>query len=178
MYKEERDVKMTSAVANKLLKQLEEEKEYWVEKEKESCVYIAAVSEKPVVPNYDYAEVAGKIAEIDEKIARIKHAINLANVNSTVSVAGKEMSVDRILVIMAQKNKRKAKLDYMRKQQPKMRVEEYSFRHSNSREPEYQYINYDLDTVREDFERVTKEIMEMQLALDRHNQTFQFEIDI
>ncbi len=82
-------MEMTSAVANKLLKQLEEEKEFWVARETQSCFYVASVNETPVVPDYDYSEVAKKISETDAKIARIKHAINLANVNRVVSVGEK-----------------------------------------------------------------------------------------
>lgn len=46
--------KMTSAYANKLLKSLGEEKEYWVNKEASSSMYTAAVNEDPVIPEYDY----------------------------------------------------------------------------------------------------------------------------
>ena len=110
-------MQMTSAYANKMLKQLEEEKEYWTNKESESYLYTAAVDEEPVIPDYDYAEVAGKIEEIDQKICRIKHAINLSNANAEINVDGEMMSADVILVRMAQLNKRKAILDGMRKQQ-------------------------------------------------------------
>ena len=64
--------KLTSAQANKTLKQLTEEREYWLNKEKNSSIYTSGVNEEPVVPEYDYMEVANKIAEIDEKIMLIK----------------------------------------------------------------------------------------------------------
>lgn len=168
--------KMTSAYANKLLKQLNEDKEFWNNKERQSCVYTAAVGETPVVPEYDYAKVAETIAEIDRKICVIKHAINAANVTSVVQVGESSMSIDSILVQMAQVNKRKEFLDYLRKQEPKMRKEAgYAARNTA---PEYQYINYDLDLIKKEYERVSAEIMEMQLALDRYNQTFEFEVEL
>ena len=71
--------KMTSAYANKMLKALEEEKVFWVNKEAASSTYVAAVNEEPVIPEYDYAAVTKTISEIDEKIAVIKHALNLSN---------------------------------------------------------------------------------------------------
>lgn len=37
-----------------------------------SAVYTVAVGESPVIPEYDYAEVAGKIAELDYKVTIIK----------------------------------------------------------------------------------------------------------
>ncbi|MCF0228832.1 MAG: hypothetical protein HUJ76_03955 [Parasporobacterium sp.] len=169
--------KMTSAYANKMLKSLEEDKTFWTNREAASSTYVAAVNEEPVVPEYDYAETAAVIAEIDEKIAAIKHAINVTNALAKVQVGDKEMSVDTILIRMAQLNKRKAILDGMRKQLPKARVEQYSYGSRNT-VPEYKYINYDPDVVKKDYETVSRTIMEMQMALDRYNQTVQFDVEI
>lgn len=44
--------------------------------------------------------------------------------------------------------------------------------------PEYRYINYDLEVVKQDYERVDEELGKMQMALDKHNQTFEFDVDI
>ncbi len=168
---------MTSAYANKLLRSLEEDKAFWVNKEYASSMYTAAINEEPVIPEYDYSEVAATIAEIDEKICVIKHAVNVNNANARVQVGDREMSVDTILVKMAQMNKRKSILDYMRKQLPKARVEQHSYTSKNA-VPEYRYINYDLDLIKQEYERISKAVMEMQIALDQYNQTVQFEVDI
>lgn len=169
--------RMTSAYANKLLKSLEEDKAFWVNKEETSSTYVAAVNEEPVIPEYDYVEVAATIEEIDEKIAVIKHALNMSNANAKVQVGDAEMSVDTILVRMAQLNRRKAVLDVMRKQLPKAREEQHSYMSKNT-VPEYRYINYDLALIKKEYERVSSIVMEMQIALDRYNQTEQFEVDI
>ena len=168
---------MTSAYANKMLKSLEEDKAFWVNKEATSGTYVVAINEEPVVPEYDYAEVAATIAELDEKIAIIKHALNVSNATARVQVEDMEMSVDTILIKMAQLNKRKAVLDVMRKQLPKTRVEQHTYISRNS-VPEYQYINYDLELIKKEYETVSVKIMEMQMALDKYNQTVQFEVDI
>lgn len=169
-------MKMTSAYANKMLKQYQEEKEFWNNKERQSCVYTAAVGETPVVPSYDFLKVSETIKELDAKICKIKHAINLANVTNEVQVGDRLMSIDSVLVEMAQFNKRKEFLDYLRKQEPKMRKES-GFAARNSA-PEYQYINYDLDVAKKEYEAVAACIMEMQLALDRYNQTVEFEVEL
>lgn len=168
---------MTSAYANKMLKSLEEDKAFWVNKEETSSTYVAAINEEPVVPEYDYAEVAATIAEIDEKIAIIKHALNVTNANAKVQVGDTEMSIDTILIKMAQLNKRKAVLDKMRKQLPKTREEQHSYMSRNAF-PEYRYINYDLELIKREYECVSRTIMEMQMALDKYNQTVQFHVDI
>jgi hypothetical protein len=168
---------MTSAFANKMLKSLEEDKAFWVNKEAASSTYVAAINEEPVVPEYDYAEVAATIAALDEKIAMIKHALNVTNATAKVPVDDTEMSIDTILIKMAQLNKRKAVLDQMRKQLPKAREEQHSYMSRNS-VPEYRYINYDLELIKQEYETVSRTIMEMQMALDKYNQTVQFEVDI
>ena len=174
-------VKMTSAYANKLIKQLEEEKSFWTTKEADSQVYQVAMNEEPLIPDYDYVEVSTKIAEIDEKICKIKHAVNLHNVTNTVRVEEEDITIDMILVKMAQLNKRKAVLDIMRKRQPKTRNNENSFGGFSSRNnavPEYQYINYDLELVKQEYERISEKIMKMQMQLDIFNQTHEFEVEL
>lgn len=170
-------VKMTSAYANKMLRRLKEDKEFWVNKERESYLYVAAVGEEPVIPDYDFTKVADTIAKIDEKIIAIKHAINVSNILSKVQVGETEMTVDAILIKMAQLNKRKATLDNMRKQQPKSRVDS-RFYMAGKNAPEYQYINYDLELVKGEYERIDAEIAAMQMALDKFNQTYAFEVEI
>lgn len=167
--------KMTSAYANKMLKNLEEEKAFWVSKEETSSTYVVANGEEPVVPEYDYVQVANTIAEIDGKITVIKHALNIANATAKVMVDDIEMSIDMILIRMAQLNRRKCVLDVMRKRLPKTREEFYR---SGNVVPEYRYINYDLNLVKAEYESVSRTIMEMQMALDKYNQTVQFEVNI
>ena len=170
-------MKMTSAYANKLLKKLNEDKEFWRNKEHSGYLYTASLDEEPVIPDYDYATVAAEIEKIDDQICLIKHAINLANVTSRIVVGDREMTVDEILVRMAQLNKRKTVLDNMRKQSPKVRL---CTSHFGQRKPapEYQFINYDLELVKAEYERIDCEIAEMQIALDKHNQTFEFDVAI
>ena len=87
------------------------------------------------------------------------------------------MSIDTILIRMAQLNKRKTVLDGMRKRLPKTR-EGLGVFSSRNAVPEYRYINYDLDLVKQEYEKVSQAIMEMQMALDMYNQTVQFDVNI
>ena len=169
-------MKMTSAYANKLIKKLSEDKDFWCNKERNSCTYTAAVDEEPVIPEYDFSEVSGKIAEIDEKIVKIKHAINVTNSTSVIEVGEKRMTIDEVLVRMAQMTRRKAFLDMLRKREPKERINSGIYS-SRKTAPEYEYINYDLDLVKAEYGRVDEEIAAMQMALDKYNQTFEFEVN-
>lgn len=167
---------VTSAIANKMIKSLEDDKQYWLQLENNSKVYVAANNEEPVVPDYDFIRVAETLSEIDGKILKLKHAVNLHNAISAVEVAGKVMSVDMILIRMAQLNQRKYTLDAMRKALPKTRVEASAY--SKSSVPEYRYINYDLAAVKKQYEEISEEILQLQLALDTHNQTVKFIVEL
>lgn len=138
---------------------------------------MAAVDEEPVIPDYDYCDVAKNIEEIDDKIVKIKHAINLANATNQIQVGDKQMTADMILVRMAQLNVRKQMLDNMRKQSPKKRIDSVSFS-TRKTSPEYQYINYDLELIKEAYERTDTEIAQMQMALDKYNQIVEFDVEI
>lgn len=167
---------MTSAAANKLIKKLQVDKAFWMRQENECSTYVVAVDEEPVIPEYNYSEVSAKLAEIDEKIVRIKHAINLANATNSILANGREMTIDAVLVKMAQLSGRKATLEVMRARQPKSRMSSgYGARLSS---PEYCYINYDLEQVKKEYEAIDALISEMQMALDKYNQTVEFEVEI
>ncbi|GMU16464.1 hypothetical protein WAL18_14170 [Waltera acetigignens] len=153
------------------------ETELTTEQKKNITYVLNGTTQIPVVPEYDYTEVAATITSLDEKIAIIKHALNVTNSNEKVRVGDAEMSIDTILIKMAQLNKRKSVLDQMRKQLPKAREEQRSYMSRNT-VPEYRYINYDLELIKKEYETVSKTIMEMQMALDKYNQTVQFEVDI
>ena len=168
---------MTSAYANKMLRKLNDDKEFWRAKEEEGSIYMATIDEEPVVPEYDYSEVSKNIAEIDEKIVRVKHAINLSNCPNEIQVGDNKLTIDAVLVKMAQLNKRKAILDNMRKQLPKIRVTTRAFG-ARTTIPEYQFINYDLDLVKAEYEKVEEEVTAMQIALDKYNQTVEFDVTI
>jgi len=168
---------MTSAYANKMLRRLSEDKEFYRRKEAEGCTYVATIEEEPVIPEYDYAKTAALIEEIDEKIVKIKHAINLANLTNEIEVGDVRMTADQILIRMAQLNKRKSILDMMRKMEPQSRVGTVNY--STRRPvPEYRYINYDLETVKADYDRIDAQLYQMQLALDKYNQTIEFDVDL
>ena len=169
--------KMTSAYANKLLRKLNDDKTYWLEMESDGSLYVAAVDEEPVVPDYNYSEVTNNISQIDEKILKIKHAINLSNCTNQIEVEGRKYTIDQTLVKMAQLNKRKNILDRLRKQSPKTRINSGIYG-SRSAVTEYQYINYDLELIKSDYEKVESEVAAMQIALDKYNQTVEFEVDI
>lgn len=164
---------MTSAAANKWIKTLEDEKAYYLTLEANASTYTLAEGEPEEKPDYDYCEVSKKIEELDYKIQRIRHAVNVFN--TTTKLPELDLTVDEALVKMAQLNNRKAQLDIMRKKLPKSRVN--SFLNRTKTVIEYEYTNYDIEQVKKDYNRIHEEIMKIQLALDICNQTKTFSVN-
>ena len=77
---------------------------------------------------------------------------------------------------MAQLNNRRSMLDNMRKQQEKRRVDS-GFYGTRKTAPEFQYVNYSIDEVKKDYEEIDSKIAAMQIALDKFNQTFEFDVE-
>ena len=122
----------TSAEANKLLKKLNDEYTALLDKETRSRDFRAAMGEDvaSVRPVYDYAETQARLAALEEKIRRLKHAINCFN--TTHFVDGFDMTIDEMLVYIPQFTRRKNKLLEMKSRLPKERVEEQYGRRTSS----------------------------------------------
>lgn len=167
-------MKMTSAAAAKELKKLNEQHEALTAMENKSSEFIAAIQEdiETVRPAYDYAAVQKELAEVEQKIRALKHAINTFNLGQTVP--GFDMTIDQMLVYIPQLSARKRKLEQMKDKLPRERVRGCSF--SNSGIIEYTYVNYDLKAVSRDYDKVTDELSRAQNALDLVNSTVEFEV--
>lgn len=94
---------MTSAMAAKYLKKLNEEHDALLRQEKKTMMFMAAIQEnrEEVCPEYDYSAVQGQLLGI----CAIKHEISLFNLNQ--SVPGFDMTVDQMLVYIPQLTARK-----------------------------------------------------------------------
>ena len=124
-----------------------------------------------VRPVYDYAETQIRLAELEAKIRKLKHAINIFNATQTVDSF--DMTIDELLVYIPQLTKRKSKLLEMKSRLPKERVEEQYGRQSSI--IDYTYANYDIAAVEADYEKAADELSRAQLALDAVNQRETFE---
>lgn len=164
----------TSAEAAKLLLKLRQDGERISTMEENAKTFLASVGEdvESVRPEYDYDKVKEEISELEAKIRKIKHAINLFNTVTVIPEFG--MTVDEMLVYIPQLTKKRSKLKEMAETLPKIRYQ------SSIRSPiiDYQYINYDPAKVKTDLDKVTEELYRAQLALDAVNHSKSIEIDI
>ncbi len=164
-------MQMTSAGANKLLRKLEDDKRYILTQEASAATYVVTEGADAIIPAYDYHKTAQELEQVEAQVRKIKHALNVFN--STTVLAGLDITIDEALVKMAQLNQRKATLDMMRCRLEKERV--VNFTRSNV--VEYTCINYDLKDIQADYQAISQQIMDIQLALDLTNQTKTFELE-
>ena len=167
-------MKLTSAEANKLLRKFRDDHDALTEMESASIIFVAATTEKleDARPEYDYLDVQKKLAELEEKIRLVKHAINLFNVSQPIDDNG--MTIDQALVYIPQLSERKRKLSRMRAVQKKKRNAVSNIGNLI----EYTYANYDVEQAELDYQATSKELSRVQNALDLVNSTVQFDIDI
>ena len=169
-------MKYTSAEAAKLLRRLSEERDALLEQERQSASFVAAVSEdiESVRPAYDFAAVQKKLAELEWKIRKVKHALNVFN--STHEIPGFGMTIDQLLVYIPQLTQRKMKLREMAASLPKTRVKGRTA--ASSAVIEYTYANYDVEAAKAAADAAADELARAQTALDKVNSTEAMEIEL
>lgn len=170
-------MKYTSAQAAKLLRKLDDERSGILSGEEMSSTFRAAVGEdiESVRPEYDYEAVQKAVTELDEKIRKVKHAINMFNVLYVIPEFN--MTIDQILVYIPQLNRKRQKLSQMKSILPKARAE-LSYRASNVNIIDYVYANYDIAEAEKDYNEVSDLLARVQTALDTVNNTVTFDIDM
>ncbi len=167
-------MKYTSAEANKLLRKLNDEKTSVMYREENRKEFLAAVGEdiESVRPKYDFTETQNAIAGIETKIRKLKHAINVFN--STTIIPEFDMTIDEMLVYIPQLTAAKNKLAIMKDKLPKVREQT----RVNSSILDYRYLNYDVETVTAEYEKVTDTLSKAQNALDSINMNQTLEVDL
>ncbi|MBR6968908.1 MAG: hypothetical protein IKH78_10315 [Ruminococcus sp.] len=169
-------MKMTSAQAAKLLRQLNEEIRTLQLREDNSSSFLAALGEDPesVRPAYDYTSMQEQQKAVEEKIRRIKHTVNLFN--ATTVIPGYGFTIDEMLVYLPQLSRRCIRLSVMKDALPKVRDNAGLSRGSTV--IDYRYANYDIEQVNRDYTAVSEELARAQTALDLINNTAEMDIDI
>ena len=168
-------MRVTSSQAAKLLRQLNDELRALQLKEANSCSFVAAIQEdvESVRPAYNFKEMRDAQAEVECKIRKVKHAINVFN--TTTIIPDFNITIDEMLVYLPQLNRQCEVLSKMRDAMPKVRV---SSGYSSGNIIDYKYANYDIEEVGRYYAELSDTIAKAQTVLDLVNSTVEFEIDI
>ena len=167
-------MKYTSAEAGKLLKKLNEEQSSIILREQNGKEFLAAVGEdlESVRPDYDFRRTQTALCEIEAKIRKLKHALNVFN--SVTVVPEFAMTIDEMLVYIPQLTMRKNKLARMKDRLPKVREQT----RVNSSILDYRYLNYGVDEAAAEYDKISDTLSKAQNALDAANMNQTLEIDL
>lgn len=169
-------MKMTSAQAAKLLRQLNEELRTLQKRENNTRSFCASLGEdvESVRPEYDYGAMQEAQNQVEAKIRHLKHALNCFNASTVIPEFN--MTIDEMLIYLPQLTRRMEKLSAMKDVLPKAR--ENTFSRSSSSVIDYRYANYDIAMVSADHSAVMEELSRAQTALDYINNTVEMEIEL
>ena len=91
-------MKYTSAEAAKLLRKLNETHAAFKSREEQNTVFVAAIEEilEDARPAYNYEQTQETLAALEQKIRKVKHAINVFN--ATTQIPGFDLTIDEVVV--------------------------------------------------------------------------------
>ena len=170
-------MKYSSQKLGKILKQTEEELASLLNQEELAKEFCAAIGEdvESARPEYNFNQFQMKIDELNAKIRKIKHALNIFN--TTTIVKEFNITVDQMLIFIPQLSARKKTLSIMKGKLPKARVSNHML-HSGLTSVDYCYLNYDLAEVTAQYNKISETLSEAQMALDRVNGLESIELEL
>ncbi|MDE7087485.1 MAG: hypothetical protein K2O67_04750, partial [Clostridia bacterium] len=124
--------------------------------------------EKKVMTNYDYQVTRKSVAEIDERIRAIKHALAVCNCTAVVDDFG--ITIGEALVYLAQLNAEYRQLSNL------SNYNKLSRRITANGVLEYTECLYDPEEATKDLENLHSKICKLQVAIDRANLTNYIEV--
>ncbi len=164
-------MKINSDTANKLIKNYKAEIEALLLRESQDATYSYAVGEEPIIPEYSFVKIQNEIHALEEKTLRLSHAV--AVFNTTTVLPEYSCTLDEAIGRMSRLNEEKKRLYALLQIPEKKRERAYG-----SADADITCRNFEQSEVRAAYDRTTKELMELQQAINIANLTQTFEVEL
>lgn len=169
-------MKLTSAMASKMIKALNEENQTLIHKRRHESTTSYVQDEIPLESDYDFNSLHEQIVANNKKIAKIRHAVNLFNTTTVLEgfedYDGSGLTIDKALIIMPMLSSAKDAYSKMKD------ANDISRRVDYKGNVEFTKLNYLTSDVATAYQKVTELLTAIQLSLDKANLTVEFEVDI
>lgn len=164
---------INSSTANKIIRELNEERDRLISFERENMKRSYTKDEaiqdlNGYLDNYDFVEHNKKIVALENKIGKLKHAINVFNVNTKLPIKDFDITVDKALVLLPMLSARKRTLENM------LNTNNLSRRTLVNGTVEYTEINYNKGEVKRQLKVVNSMINSIQDGIDYVNLAIEF----
>ena len=154
-------MKICNMEAMKQIKQLEEEINLLESEERMNCVVSYKEGETKTIPNYDYKKVRKLINDANDKIRKIKYALQV--VNGSYKIDEFNITIAEALVYLAQLNNEYSRLSFLTSKN------KISRRITANGVLEYTECQYNPEDVKKDQKELLAKISKLQVAIDRAN---------
>ena len=162
-------MKICSAEAMKIIKELEEEKNQTIANEDRRSTVSYKEGETKTIPDYDYKKTRSDICELDDKIRALKFKVAKSNCE-TLLTGGFDCSVREGLVLLAQLRSRLEQAESLADTQQLTR------RITSNGVLEFTECLYSVKEVENELKDLNKQIGKLQIAIDSANLTNEIEI--
>ena len=164
-------MKLNSDAANKIIKNTQAEIEMLLAKENVGKTYTYSNGEDIYKEPYSFTDTQNKLAALREKVRKLRHAINVFNINTQLPEFG--CTIDEALFRMSVMNADKKRLYALLQIPDKTRNRSFG-----GKEADYTCRNFDIAEVQAAYDKVCNDLMAIQQAINMANLTSYFEVDI
>lgn len=165
-------MKVTAAIANKTVKELQERIAHLYKIQERDKTYASVPGMVDIVPDYNFSSTQIAITALESQVRDIKHSINEFNTTTVLNLPDSP-TIDKALIELAQLNKRLQVLDAMRSMPPKKLEDNSMFGRQSA--PQYKVTTFNPADAEEVYCQVHDRIRDLQMQLDIVNNTIVFE---
>jgi len=165
-------MKMTLAEANKELKKLQLTVEQLKREEKDNSTFLASIQESVESnrPEFSLDDYLNSFEKVVNNIKSLKHKVN--EYNLSLKLPDLDITIDEALLLLPIYTAQKDRLYVLSNMPNKKRVQDNRY---SSNIIDYQYVNFDINNAKSQYDALVDYINKIQFSLDKVNNTYLLE---